>query len=176
MAVRGNYDKCENRNDNGESACRFHRNTILNIHHLSLVWCYYLSVWFPLVNSVYWCFFSLCLFVFLFFFLFHTEFGDNVKHVLRSMHRLNNLQNQAILNSVEVIGYYLEYDAIEQFDVIERIVYVFCWFCCFRFVFCLLFVCLFVFCLFFCLFICLFFWFVFFYCFLALLVCLVFFI
>jgi hypothetical protein len=64
-----------------------------------------------------------CFFV---FFLFHTEFGDNVKHVLRSMHRLNNLQNQAILNSVEVIGYYLEYDAIEQFDVIERIVYVFC--------------------------------------------------
>ena len=37
MAVRGNYDKCENRNDNGESAYRFHRNTILNIHHLSLV-------------------------------------------------------------------------------------------------------------------------------------------
>ena len=70
-------------------------------------------------------FFPLFVF-FCFFFLFHTEFGDNVKHVLRSMHRLNNLQNQAILNSGEVIGYYLDYDAIEQFDVIERIVYVFC--------------------------------------------------
>ena len=44
MAVRKEHDKCENRNHDGESACRFHRNTILIIPHLSIVICNYISV------------------------------------------------------------------------------------------------------------------------------------